>query len=186
MLDKEKPQMSDTTNQNQPSVMGYVKMLFSPGTIAALRYALTALAPVMAMFGFAGLTPDKVNAWVAYAQQFGVALLAVLALIGIVVPVVLAILGVLSSRIKVAISRLRELANNPALASAEAAKALTEATAQLAKSGDVQKSADAVNALVKATIELPQVQTIVTDAATSDASPSPSVVSADVHDVVLK
>lgn len=175
------------TDQNQPSLSGYVKMMFSPATMAALRYFLTAVAPIFAWFGLAGLgNADKVNAWVAYAQTFGTAVLALLALLGIVIPVVIAIFGILSATIKKQIARVRELANNPQLASAEAAKALTDATAQLAKSGDVQKSADAVNALVKATIGLDQVQTIVTDKATSEASPSASVVSADEHDVIVK
>jgi hypothetical protein len=159
------------------SLSGYVKVLFSPVTLAALRYALVAIAPLAAIFGFTGLTPDRINGVVAYAQTFGTAVLAVLALLGIVVPVILAILGVLSATIKKQIARVRELANNPQLANAEAAKALTDATSQLAKSDDVQKSVDAVNALVAATVALPQVQTIVTDKKTADASPSGSVVS---------
>lgn len=173
-------------DQNQPSLTGYVKMLFSPSTMAALRYTLTAIAPLFAIFGISGFTPDKVNAWVAYAQTFGTAILSLIALLGIVVPVITIIIGMLSATIKKQIARVRELANNPQEASAEAAKALTEATAELARSGDVQKSADAVNALVKATIGLDQVQTIVTDKSTSEASASASVVSADEHSVVQK
>jgi hypothetical protein len=170
--------MSDP--QQQPpssSLTGEVKMLFNPVTLAALRYALAAIAPVLALFGFTGLTPDRIDIWVAYAKTFGTAALAIMALIGIVVPVIVTIIGMLSSQIKKQIARVRELANNPQLASAEAAKALTDATAQLAKSGDVQKSVEAVNALVAATVALPQVQTIVTDKKTADASPSASVVS---------
>lgn len=175
------------TDQTQPpSVSSYVKMLFSPATLAALRYTLASVAPLLALFGFTGLTPDRINSWVTYAQSFGTAALAILALLGIVVPLVVAILGVLSSTIKKQIARVRELANNPELASKEAAKALTDATSELAKSGDVQKSADAVNALVKATIGLDQVQAIVTDKATADASTSASVVAADEHAVIPK
>jgi|HubBroStandDraft_6_1064221.scaffolds.fasta_scaffold00050_27 predicted PurR-regulated permease PerM len=164
--------------QPQPTLTSYVKFLFSPTTLAALRYALAAVAPLVALFGVSGFTPDRINSWVSYAQTFGTAALAILALLGIIVPVIVAILGILSATIKTQIARVRELANNPQLATQEAAKALTDATSQLAKSGDVQQSASAVNALVAATIGLNKVQTIITDKATADASPSPSVIAA--------
>ena len=175
--------MTDQTPQ-PPSISSYVRMLFSPTTLAALRYTLAAVAPVLAIFGFTGLTPDRINGWVVYAQTFGTATLAVLALLGIVAPVAVGIMGVLSATIKKQISRVRELANNPQLASQEAAKALTDATSELAKSGDVQQSADAVNALVKATIGLDQVHTIVTTDAVANASADPSVISANVQKAV--
>lgn len=165
-------------DQNSPSLTGYVKMLFSPVTLAALRYALVAVTPLAALFGFTGLTPDRINGVVAYAQTFGTATLAVLALLGIVMPVVVSIIGMRTATVKKQIARVRELANNPQMASAAAAKALTDATSELAKSGDVQKSADAVNALVKATIGLDQVQTIVTSDAVKQAAANPDVVSA--------
>lgn len=165
-------------DQNQPSLSGYVKLIFSSPTLAALRYALVALVPIAGLFGISGFTPDKANQIVAYAQTFGTATLAIITLLSIVGPLVLAIIGVLSATVKKQIARVRELANNPQLASAEAAKALTDATAQLAKSGDVQKSAEAVNALVTATIGLDQVQTIVATSAVAAAVPSESVVAA--------
>jgi hypothetical protein len=164
--------------QPQPTLTSYVKFLFSPTTLVVLRYTLAAIAPLAALFGFSGLTPDRISSWVAYAQTFGTAALAVLALLGVVVPVIVGIFGVLSATIKKQIARVRELADNPQLANEEAAKALTDATSELAKSGDVQQSAAAVNALVAATIGLNKVQTIITDKATADASPSPSVIAA--------
>lgn len=173
-------------DQNPQSLTSTVKMLFSPTMLIAMRYTLTAIAPVLALFGFTGLTPDRIDGWVAYAKTFGVATLAIMALLGILIPLVTTIFGLLSSTIKKQIARVRELANNPQLASAEAAKALTEATSQLAKSGDVQTSAAAVDALVKATIGLDKVQTIVTTTDVKDAANNPSVVSADEHEVVTK
>lgn len=179
--------MSNTdNNQPAPTLTSYITTLFNPVTLTALRYMLTAVSPVLALFGLTGLTPDRVDAWVAYAKTFGIAALAVMAFLGIVTPVIVTVIGMLASQIKKQIARVRELANNPQMANAAAAKALTDATSQLAKSGDVQKSVDAVNALVKATIDLPGVQTIVADKAVSEASSSPSVVSADEHDVVQK
>lgn len=171
-------------DQSQSSLTSSVAAIFSPTTLAAFRYLLVALSPVMALFGFTGLTPDRIDSYVAYAKTFGGAALAIMAFLGIVVPLAVALIGVLSATIKKQIARVRELANNPQLASAEAAKALTEATAQLAKSGDVQKSAAAVDALVKATIGLNQVQTIVGTEAVTKAANNPSVVSADEHAVV--
>lgn len=173
-------------DQNPQSLTSTVKMLFSPTMLIAMRYTLTAIAPVLALFGFTGLTPDRIDGWVAYAKTFGVATLAIMALLGILIPLVTTIFGLLSSTIKKQIARVRELANNPQLASAEAAKALTDATSELAKSDDVQKSTDAVNALVKATINLDKVQTIVGTTEVKEAANNPSVVSADEHEVITK
>lgn len=174
----------DTPTPPSPTLMTYLMQLFNPATLAALRYALAALSPVLAIFGFAALTPDQIDHFISYAKTFGTAAAAVSALVGIVLPVVIAIIGVLASTVKKQIARVRELANNPQLANAEAAKALTEATSQLAKSGDVQKSADAVNALVKATIGLDQVQTIVASGDVAGAALNASVVSSERHEVV--
>lgn len=171
-------------DQATPSVTDYIKQLFSPATLAAFRYALAAISPVLALFGFTGLSPDRIDAWVIYAKTFGTAALGVMALLGIAVPLGVAILGILSATIKKQIARVRELANNPQLASEEAQKAIVEATSAIAQDKTLVKSAEAVKTLVDATIALPQVQTIVTDAKTAAASPSESVVSAESHDVV--
>lgn len=166
--------MSNT--DNQPSLTSTVSALFSPTTLAAVRYALQAMAPVLALFGFAGLTPDKIDFWVTYAKSFGTAALAVIALVGIVLPLVIAIFGILSATVKKQIARVRELAANPQLANQEAQKAIIEATKAIASDKTIPKSLEAVDTLVAATIALPQVQTIVTDKRTANATTSQDVV----------
>lgn len=164
------------TDQNNPSIMTFVSQLFSPATLAAFRYTLTAISPLIALFGFTALTPDKIDVWVTYAKTFGTAAAAIAALVGIVLPVVVAIIGVLSATVKKQIARVRELAANPQLANQEAQKAIIDATKAIATDKSIPKSIENVNNLVAATIALPQVQTIITDKKTADASPSSDVV----------
>lgn len=171
--------MTDPTNNNQaPTFSSTIAALFSPATLAALRYTLAALSPLVALFGFTGLTPDKIDIWVAYAKTFGTAALAVAALVGIVMPLVVAIFGILSSTVKKQIARVRELANNPQLATEEAQKALVAATAAIAQNPSIVQSLGAQQALVSATISLDGVQTIVADKKLADSVPSESVVAA--------
>lgn len=163
--------MSDqSTAGNTPSL---ISKLFSSPVIALLRYALAAIGPLFALAGFAVLTPDRINHIVEVVQQFGMAAAAVSALLGVVIPITVAIYGAIKSTFKSQISRVKELANNPELANAEAQKALISATSQIAP-----KNEDAKQALIAATIAMPSVQTIVTDAATAAAAPSESVVAA--------
>lgn len=169
-----------------PSIMTYLSALFSPGTLVAFRYALASISPLVAMFGFASLTPERIDQIVAYAKTFGAAAAAISALIGIVLPLVVAIFGILSSTVKKQIARVRELANNPQLANEEAAKALVDATKAVANSDVLQQSASATKALVLATKDLAGVQTIVATKALSEAVNSPSVVAAEEHVVIPK
>jgi len=164
------------TDDNQTSLSSTISALFSPTTLATVRYALAALSPVLALFGFTGLTPDKIDAWVTYAKSFGTAALAIIALVGIVMPLVVAIFGILSATMKKQIARVRELAANPQLANQEAQKAIIDATKAIATDKSIPKSIESVNSLVEATIALPQVQTIITDRKTADASPSNDVI----------
>jgi hypothetical protein len=71
------------------------------------------------------------------------------------------------------------IATGPASDTSVAAQtALIEGTKAVALDTSIPKSVEAKNTLVAATIALPQVKTIVTDAQTADASPSPSVIAA--------
>lgn len=81
------------------------------------------------------------------------------------------------------IQDVRNIAVGPSGAVAiSAQKALIEATSAVAQDKTIPKSDDAKDALIAATIGLDEVQTIVTDKKTADASPSGSVVAAEeVH-----
>jgi hypothetical protein len=69
------------------------------------------------------------------------------------------------------------IATGPASDTSVAAQtALIEGTKAVALDKSIPTSEEAKNTLVAATIALPEVKTIVTDAKTADASPSPSVV----------
>lgn len=137
--------------------MDQIKALFSPPVLAALRYALTAIAPLFALAGFAFLTPDKINSIIASAQQIGTAAASIAALLGIILPIAAGIYGSLSATIKSQIGRVKDVAQDTSQPLAE----------------------DAKQALIAATIAQPSVQTIVTDKTTADAAPSESVVAAD-------
>jgi hypothetical protein len=167
--------MSSTDN-NTPDLRAMLVALFGPTTYTALRYTLTSIAPLLAVFGLTGLTSGKIESIVNYAQTFGTAVLASLTLLGIAIPLLMAIIGVLTSTIKKQIARVRELAANPKLANEEAQQAIIAATRAMANPG-VANSAAAVQSLVDTTISLPQVKTIVASDQVARAAPSDDVVS---------
>lgn len=77
-----------------------------------------------------------------------------------------------------AVAVVSTIATGPASDVAVSAQtALIEGTKAVALDTSTPKSVEALNTLVAATIALPEVKTIVTDAKTADASPSPSVIS---------
>lgn len=190
---------SQQTPPPSPSAMTYISQLFSPTTLAALRYALAMASPLLALFGFAALTPDQIDHVIAYAKTFGTAAAAISALIGIVVPLTAAIYGTLSATWRKQVARFKILSQNPSAAGEEAAKAIIEATSSIAQSSSGQsegaakaiinatsaiaqsssgQSENATQTLIAATIALPAVQTIVTDQVTADAAPSENVIAA--------
>lgn len=168
---------SQQTPPPSPTLLSSVMQLFNPATLAALRYALTALSPVLAIFGLAALTPDQIDHFIGYAKTFGTAVSAIFALAGIIIPTAALIFGVLSSTFKKQVARFKELSKDPSAAGEEAAKAIIDATSAIAQSSSGQ-SKNATQTLIAATIALPSVQTIVTDKATAEAAPSENVVGA--------
>lgn len=170
---------SQQTPPPPPSLMAAVMQLFNPATLAAIRYALAAISPLLAVFGLAALTPDQIDHFISYAKTFGTAVSAIFALAGIIIPTAALIFGVLSSTWKKQVARFKALSQDPSAAGEEAAKAIIEATSAIAQSPSPQ-SKSATQTLIAATIALPTVQTIVADQATADAAPSENVVAAKV------
>lgn len=157
-----------------------IKQLFSPPVLAALRYALTAIAPLLAVVGIVALSPQQIDKIIALAQQLGVAVAAITAFLGIVAPLAAGAFGTFKSTQPQQVKSVAAIAQDPTQAqSAPAQQALVEATSAIAQNNVLAKSDDAKQTLIAATIALPEVQTIVTDKATADAAPSESVVAAD-------
>lgn len=144
------------TDQTDSGLGTSVKQLFSPAVLTALRYLLTAVSPLLAVVGVVALSPQQIDHIIATAQQIGVVVGAIAALIGIVAPIGAGIWGTFKSTSKQQIQSVAAIANDPTQ----------------------PQSADAKQTLIAATISLPEVQTIVTDKATADAAPSESVVAA--------
>lgn len=160
--------------------MDRIKQLFSPPVLAALRYLLASLAPLLAVVGIVALSPQQIDKIIAVAQQVGVAVGAITAFLGIVIPLIMGAIGTRSATQSQQIKSVSEIANDPTQAqSAPAQQALVDATSAIAQNNVLAKSEDAKQTLIAATIALPEVQTIVTDKATADAAPSESVVAAD-------
>jgi hypothetical protein len=144
---------------------------------AASRHAITAAGVAVTIFGLQakGVSMEQVTALISSLGETVNTILQVVAAA-----------GVLYGGIKAAnsasptnrIADVRNLATGAASADAVAAQsALIEATAAVAQDHSIPASVDAKNTLIAATIALPEVQTIVTDKKTADASPSPSVIS---------
>lgn len=167
------------------SVTTHLSQLFSPPVLAALRYLFVALAPLAAVFGFAGLTPQKIDAVIEVAKQVGVFVGAVSAFIGVVGPVVLGAIGTFKASSAQQVKTVSEIANDPTQAqSASAQTALVKATSAIAQNNVLEKTDDAKQALIAATIALPEVKTIVAQPALASASPSSDVVSSDQVKVI--
>lgn len=159
--------------------MEQLKQLFSPPVMTALRYALTAVSPLLAIVGVVALSPQQIDHIIAMAQQVGVAVGAITAFAGVVIPIVLGAIGSFKSTQAQQVKSVSVIAQDPTQAqSAPAQAALVEATSAIAQNKVLEKSDDAKQTLIAATIALPEVQTIVTDKKTADAAPSESVVAA--------
>lgn len=154
-------------------------------TKVGLRYLGTSAATAFTIMGALSIvTPDQAQQLVAALHQlndsivsgYG-ALLKMWVILGPVAGVWLAKVGINSSTVQGMIASLLKKAQGPVSADSVAAqKAIVHATSTIAQDNSIPSSQDATNALVAATIALPQVQAIVTDKKTADASPSPSVV----------
>lgn len=142
--------------------MHQIAQLFSPPVLAALRYLFVALAPLAALFGFAGLTPQKIDAIIEIAKQAGVLVGAITAFAGIVGPIVLGAIGTFKATGKEQIKTVGTIASDPSQPLAQ----------------------DAKQVLIAATIAQPEVRTIVADPVTATASPSSDVVSSDQVKVI--
>lgn len=160
--------------------MDQIKQLFSPPVMAALRYVLAALAPLLAVVGIVALSPQQIDKIIAVAQQVGTAVGAIGAFLGIVIPIIMGALGTRSATQTQQIKSVSQIASDPTQAqSAPAQQALVEATSAIAHNNVLAKSDAAKDTLIAATIALDNVQTILTDKETADRQPSESVVAAD-------
>jgi hypothetical protein len=156
----------EVSDQGQPpstSIASQIAVLFSPATFAAIRYALTTVGALLAMFGLTALSSDKIDSIINMMKQLGTTIGAILTLIGIITPVAMAVIGTVRSTVKSQIASVRAIAKEQ--------QPLTK---------------DAKNALVAATISLDEVQTIVGTKEIANASPSASVVSTEDVTVVHK
>jgi hypothetical protein len=133
-----------------------------------LRAIIPALGVIVSTLGI--YNADKTGALVA----------GLLTAVGPISYIITAIWSAITHLQSNQIATVAAIATGPASpVAASAQKALIEATAAVASDKSIRASEDAKNTLIAATIALPEVQTIVTNAETAAASPSPSVVSAE-------
>lgn len=116
------------TDQTAPG--NYVKQLFSPPVLAALRYLLTAVSPLLAIVGVVALSPTQIDRIIAVAQQVGVVLGALAAFIGVLAPIAAAAWGTFKSTQAQQVKSVEVIAKGPASDVSQNAKvALIDATA---------------------------------------------------------
>lgn len=163
-------------------VANTAKQLFSPPMLAALRNVLSAIGPLLGMLGIIALKPDQIDHIIAIGQQIGVVIGAVIALGGLATPLVMALIAGLKSTQAANIMRTLDIARDPSqLTSTAAAQALVQATAQISQAPAAQNM-EAKQALISATIAIPEVQGIVAEKHVADANPSESVVAVTEDD----
>lgn len=157
-----------------------VKQFFSPPVLAALRYLLTAISPLLAIVGVVALSPQQIDHIISVAQQVGVVVGALAAFIGVVAPIAATIWGTFKSTQAQQVKSAAVIATGPASAvSVSAQQAMIAGTSAIAQDKSIPTSSDAKDTLIAATIALDSVQTIVTDKATADRQPSASVIASD-------
>jgi hypothetical protein len=159
-------------------------------TKISLRYLGTSAATAFTIMGALSIvTPDQAQQLVAALHQlndsivsgYG-ALTKMWVILGPVAGVWLTRVGISSGTVQGLIANLLQKAQaSPSPEAAAAQKAIVQATSTIAQNKSLPANQDATNTLIAATIALPQVQTIVTDAKTAAASLSPSVVSSDTQ-----
>lgn len=167
------------TDQTDTSGLGNtVKQLFSPAVLTALRYLLTAVSPLLAIVGVVALSPQQIDHIISVAQQIGVVVGAVAALIGILAPIAAGIWGTFKSTQKQQVQSAQAIATGPASAVAvEAQKALIAGTSAIAQDASIPASHDAKVALLDAVAAQPEVvgRINVTDQTLVDAAQSNQV-----------
>jgi hypothetical protein len=132
------------------------------------------------------VTPEQVSQLTAAVHDFNQSILSAYGaltkmwvILGPVAVFFLGKAGIQSSSVKAIGDKLLRIATGAASPSAiEAQKVAINVTSAVASDKSIPQSVDAKNTLIAATIALPEVQTIVTDAKTAMESPSPSVISA--------
>lgn len=139
-----------------------IKALFSPPVLAALRNVLSALGLMLGMFGIVALSPDQIDHILSIAQALGTTLGAIAALLGLLTPLVAGGFAAFKASQPQQIKAVSSIAQDPTQS----------------------QSDDAKQALIAATIALPEVQTIVTDKKTADAAPSSDVVPSSAVKVI--
>ena len=116
-----------------------------------------------------GISSAAVNSWEQIA----------LASIGPISYLVCGIWSLISNTQASKIKAVQDIATGPASAAAvQAQTAIIQAAGAIAQDPSIPTSKAAGDALITATIALPNVQTVVTDQKTADSHPSPSVVAA--------
>ena len=134
--------------------------------MAQLRLIIPALGTIVSAFGVT-------------QAQVGSATQIALGMVGPIAYAIVAIWSLVANSETSKIKSVQNIATGPASANSVAAQtAIINATSAIAMDTSIPQSQKAANTLVAATIALPQVQTIVTDKATAEASISPSVVAA--------
>jgi hypothetical protein len=147
---------------------------------AATRHVGTAIGVAITIFGLQakGVNMDAVKVAI---ESMGATVNALIQLIGAIGVVYGGIQALRSASPTNQIAQVQAIAIGPSSSAAiSAQKVLIEATSAIAQDPSIPASVEAKNTLIAATIALPEVQTIVTDAKTAAASPSPSVVPAAI------
>lgn len=135
-----------------------VKQLFSPPVLTALRYLLTAISPLLAIIGVVALSPQQIDRIISVAQQIGVVVGAIAALLGIVGPILAGIWGTFKSTQAQQIKSTEVIATGPKSEMAVAAQqALIAGTNTIAQDKTIPTSFEAKAALIDAAAAQPEV-----------------------------
>lgn len=166
------------TDQTDSGIGSSINKLFSAPVLTALRYLLTAISPLLAIIGVVALSPQKIDAIIATAQQIGVIVGAIAALIGVLAPIMAGIWGTFKSTQAQQVKSAAAIAVGPVSdVAASAQQAMIAGTNAIAHDSSIPASTEAKAALIDAVASQPEVvgKINVTDQVLVDATQSNQV-----------
>jgi hypothetical protein len=126
-----------------------IGQLFSPPVLTALRYLLTAISPLLAIVGVVALSPQQIDHIISVAQQLGIVVGAIAALLGILAPIAATIFGTFKSTQGQQIKSAVTIATGPKSEMASSAQqAIITGTNAISQDPTIPGSSAAVVALI--------------------------------------
>lgn len=155
---------------------------------AAVRNLITAIGALFSLLGFAALSPETISKIISIATQLGIVIGALSAFVGLLLTFIPPLIASFKASQGEQVKAVNNIAQNINGANAPAAQAavinVVNAVKEIAQDPLVTIAPEAKDAMISATIALPEVNKIIAEPSTANASPSNDVISSDQVKVI--